>query len=137
MRKATKSQGALLESPGSFRPGLGPGVGCQGLPGSRIGRAGGWYARRMGWMSYNTKQGIGAIRLAVEGGSDDAARVRIIREILARMPASDDIASTSLLMEALKRSGVELRLGEPGRPGEPLQDTPKEPAQYTPKFAHR
>jgi hypothetical protein len=55
---------------------------------------------------------IGAIRLAMYAGSDHNARVRVIREILARAPETEanDTASVLLLVEAVQAAKVEFHV---------------------------
>lgn len=54
--------------------------------------------------SYSPLEGIGAVRLAVEAGADDRARVRVLREILKRLPEPEkgDTGSVKLLLEAVR-----------------------------------
>jgi hypothetical protein len=70
-------------------------------------------------LAYTSKDGIGAIRMAIEGASTDSAAMRIIEEILAAMAASrlpgkrERPASRELFYQSLKRSGVPFAIGDP------------------------
>lgn len=61
---------------------------------------------------YTAIEGIGALKLAMEAGADDRARVIVTRAILAEMsdPEPGDTMSVHLLLKAIRGSKVELRV---------------------------
>lgn len=61
---------------------------------------------------YSALEGIGAIHLAVEAAADDRTRVKVLREILKRVPepSKADSAPVGLLIDAIRASKTELRV---------------------------
>lgn len=63
-------------------------------------------------MTYTATEGIGALKLAMEAGADDRARMIVTRAILEQLPDPEpgDTGSVRLLLDAIRGSKVELRV---------------------------
>lgn len=63
-------------------------------------------------LTMTDSQAVAAIRLALEAAADDRAAVVVIKSILHDVADSDpaDTESVHRLVDAIKRSGAELRL---------------------------